>query len=110
MSFSLKQPELNLRLSDVWILRSIDDETAFGQPRREVVVCVLQRRIDNVLHTAVHAVLADNHRTPLSGLQVLGKQKNSVSEHVSPNRQVDFIAGPLRLVVSPAGARLEEAS
>ena len=54
---------------------------------------------NRVLRTALEAMLANHHWPPFAGLEVLGQEKNPVSDHVRKHIQHDFVTGPLGLVV-----------
>ena len=93
--------------ADVRVLRGEDDVAAVGQVGAESVVRGLDRPVDDHLRGALQAVLADDHRPPLAGLDVLGQQQDAVGEHVRIDVENHLVARPLVVVHDPARARVE---
>ena len=94
-------------LADVRVLRRIDDVAAVRELGAEGVVGPrLRPWIDDVLWPAFEAMLADDHRPVLAGLQVFRHKQDAVGEDVRIEIERDFVAFPFRLVVDQARARV----
>src|SRR5262249_49118327 len=79
------------------------DEAAFRQASR-VIVIRGRVALDGILWQPVAAVLAYDHGTFLTGLDVLRHQQHAPGDHVGIHIDEDLVAGPLRFVVDQAPA------
>src|SRR5262249_424914 len=55
--------------------------------------------IRNILRMSSAAMLADDHGTLLTGLEVFGKKEDARSSHIGPDRKLNGVTRPLGFVV-----------
>ena len=90
---ALRCKHAELVVADVRVLRRVDDVAPVGELGAEgMVVFGVFLGVDHVGRPAFQAVLADDHRPLLAGLQVLRQQQDAVGEHVGVEVERHFVA------------------
>src|SRR5262249_15522344 len=82
------------------------DEAAFRELGGKGLIVWIAFLADGVLRAALQAVLANNYRPLLSGLEVLGEKQNPVCDYVREDVQHDFVTSPIVGLVCLAATRI----